>query len=139
MFTHYIDPSRRLAVTRVSGRLTAVSLADYLPKLFRDPKFDPTYDALIVAMDAEAIPSPATAAVLAPLVRSWSIRRSGAYWAFVLPGEEARIAAELALNQVRLAVVTTRCFVSEGAALAWLEAMRSSADRATTRSSVATI
>lgn len=124
MFAYYIDPARRLAVTRVSGRLTAVSLADYLPKLFRDPKFDPAYDALIVAMDTEAIPSPAVAAVLAPIVRSWSARRSGVRWAFVLPSEDARRAAELALNQVRLTNVAARCFVAEGAALAWLESAR---------------
>ncbi len=126
MFAYYIDPVRRLAITRASGRLTAVSLADYLPKLFRDPKFDPSFDALIVAMDVDAVPSPATAAMLAPLVRSWSARRSGVRWAFVLPNEETRHAAELALNQVRLTTVTTRCFLSEASALAWLEAAQTS-------------
>ncbi|HVU36518.1 MAG TPA: hypothetical protein VHE61_23970 [Opitutaceae bacterium] len=124
MIAYHIDPSRRVVTTRVSGDLSGAGLAEYLARIVRDPKFDPTYDALIVAMDASAVPSPNTAALLAPLVRSWSTRRSGARWAFVLPHKDVRQAAELALNQVRLTTVTARCFLSEAAALAWLEATR---------------
>lgn len=121
MFAYHIDPTRRVAVTRVSGRLSTITLADYLPKLFRDPKFDPTFDAMVVAMDEEAIPPPSLAAMLAPLVRSWSAKRAGVRWAFVLPNEAAGQRAEMALNQVRLTAVATRCFVSEAAAFAWLD------------------
>lgn len=123
MLAYHIDPSRRLAITRVSGALSAVRLADFLPKLFRDPKFDPTFDAMVVAMDVEAVPSRAAAAMLAPLVRSWSTRRSGARWAFVLPDEAARQAAEMAIAEVRLTAVTTHCFISEAAAAAWLASL----------------
>jgi hypothetical protein len=122
MLSYHIDSSRRIVTTRVSGRLTLSGLTEFLQKVFRDPKFDASYDALIVAMDADAVPPASAAAMMAPLVRSWSNRRSGARWAFVLPSEESRNAAELALNEVRLTAVVTRCFLSEAAAGAWLEA-----------------
>lgn len=121
MITHHIDPVRRIVTTRVAGPLTVAALSDYLPRLFRDPKFDPTYDSLVIAMGPDAVPSTTVAALLAPLVKTWSARRSGCRWAFVLPDRAAREAAELRLNQVRVTAVVTRCFLSESAALAWLE------------------
>jgi hypothetical protein len=121
MITHHIDPVRRIITTRVAGPLTVAGLSDYLPRLFRDPKFDASYNSLVVAMSADAVPSPAIAALLAPLVKTWSARRSGCRWAFVLPDRASREAAEMRLAQVRVTAVVTRCFVSEVAAIAWLE------------------
>jgi len=121
MITYHIDPARRIITTRVSGPLTPANFAGYLAQLFRDPKFDASFDSLVVAMDSSAVPPPATAAIMAPLVRTWSVRRSGCRCAFALPDQEARQAAELALNEVRMTAVTTRCFLSEAAASAWLE------------------
>ena len=136
MLSCHIDPVRRIVITRVSGRLTAGALAEYLQRMFRDPKFDPSFDSLIIAMDVEAVPSPAVSSMLAPLVQSWSLKRSGSRWAFVLPGEAARDAAELALNQVRLSAVGTRCFLSEGAALAWLESASAARKTATNAAAI---
>ena len=121
MITYHIDTARRVVTTRVSGPLTPINFAGYLSQLFRDPKFDASYDSLVVAMDPSAVPSRATAALMAPLVQTWSVRRSGCRCAFALPSQEARQAAEIALNEVHLTAVTTRCFLSEGAASAWLE------------------
>lgn len=121
MLTYHIDSVRRLITTRVSGPLTVSALAEYLPRLFRDSKFDASFDSLVVAMDPQAVPSAATAALLGPLVKTWSARRSGCRWAFVLPDRASREAAEMRLDQVRLSAVVTRCFMSEAAALAWLE------------------
>jgi hypothetical protein len=121
MLAYYIDSAHGLVTTRVSGRLTFSDLVVHIHHLMRDPKFNSDFNSLIVAMDVEAVPPMAAVGTLAPLVRAWSKRRAGVKWAFVLPTEASRAAAESALSDVRLTTVETRCFVAESAALAWLE------------------
>jgi hypothetical protein len=121
MIAYHVDSVRKIVVTRVSGRLTFGELAGHLHRLMRDPKFSPDYNALIVAMDAAAVPPPTSVSAFTPLVRAWSVRRVGVKWAFVLPTKETRAFAESALNEVKLTTLTTRCFLSEAAALGWLE------------------
>jgi hypothetical protein len=121
MIAHYVDPIRRIVTTRVSGRLTFGELAGHFQHLMRDPKFSPDFNALIVAMDAGAVPPPVTVSALAPLVRAWSYRRAGVRWAFVLPTPQTRALTESALHEVNLTTVATKCFLAESAAIAWLE------------------
>lgn len=121
MIAYHIDPLRRVVTTRVSGRLTLADLTGHMHQLLRDPKFRADYNALIIAMDLEAVPSANSVATFAPLVRAWSNRRAGAKWAFVLPTPATRTFAETALNEVRLSSIITRCFLAESSALAWLD------------------
>lgn len=120
MIAHHIDPLRRIITTRVSGRVSVSELVAYLYRLMRDPKFNSDFNALIVAMDVEAVAPATSAELFAPIVRAWSQRRVGAKWAFVLPNTETKNLAESALNEVRLTSVSARCFVTEAAAFAWL-------------------
>lgn len=121
MIDYHIDVHRRVVTTRVTGRLTFADLANHFQRLIRDSKFSSDFNALIIATNEEAVPSAGSVSALAPMVRAWSKRRSGVKWAFVLPSPAARTFAESALNEIRLNSVTTRCFLAESAALAWLE------------------
>ena len=121
MIDYHIDVHRRVVTTRVTGRLTFSELASHLQRLIRDPKFSSEFNALIIAMDQNAVPSANAVSALAPMVRAWSKRRVGVKWAFVLPNQAARTFAESALNELRLTTLTTRCFLAESAAQAWLE------------------
>lgn len=120
MISYHIDPGRRIVTTRIAGRLSVSDLANHFNALMRDPKFSSDLNALIVAVDDEAVPSHDAVTLFAPVVRAWSKRRSGAKWAFVLPSNAARHFADAALNEIKLTTVTSRCFLSETAALAWL-------------------
>jgi hypothetical protein len=120
MIAYHIDSHRRIVVTRVSGKLTFADLAGHLHQLIRDPKFSADFNALIVACDETAVPAAGTVSALAPMVRAWSKRRAGAKWAFVLPSATAKTFAESALHEIRLSSITSRCFLSETAAQAWL-------------------
>lgn len=122
MIDYQLDPSRRIATTRVTGRLTFAEVANHIHRLIRDRAFHPDFDAVIIATGLAAVPPPSAVGSLAPLVRAWSARRRGARWAFVLPTAESRAFAERALAEVRLAEVSYRCFGSEQEALAWLDA-----------------
>ena len=121
MIAYHVDSARKIVITRVSGRFTFGELAGHLHRLMRDPKFSPSFNALIVAMDVAAVPPPTSVSAFAPLVRAWSVRRAGVKWAFVLPTKETRAFAESALNEVKLTTLTSRCFLSEAAAMAWLD------------------
>lgn len=121
MIAYHVDVARRIAITRVSGQLTFSDLANHLHRLLRDPKFSADYDGLIIASDVAAVPSLATCKAFLPLVRAWAKRRVGVRWAFVLPTNETRAFAESTLMQANFTGITSRCFSSEGAALAWLE------------------
>lgn len=120
MIANHVDPLRRIITTRASGRVTFGDLAGYLADLVRDPHFSADFNALVVAMDPDVVPAPAMVGTWAPLVRAWSKRRAGVKWAFVLPTPETRAAAESILNELKLTSVTSRCFLSESAAQAWL-------------------
>jgi hypothetical protein len=120
MIDYHIDVTRRLLITRGTGSVSLAEVAVHLTQLLRDPKFHPDFNALIVGSELGGI-SATAAATLAPLVRAWSKRSSGVKWAFVLPSQTARAAAESALDHLQLTALTTRCFLSEAAALAWLE------------------
>lgn len=121
MIDYHIDIHRRVVTTRVTGRLTFADLANHFQRLIRDPKFSSDFNALIIATNDDAVPSSGSVSALAPMVRAWSKRRTGVKWAFVLPSPAARTFADSALNELRLTSVTTRCFLAESAALAWLE------------------
>jgi hypothetical protein len=121
MLDYHIDPARSLIITRAMGRITATELSAYLVRLMRDPMFRAEMNALIIASDVNSIPTANEVALLAPLIRAWSKRRAGVKWAFVLPNQAARDFAESMLAQARLTALTTRCFLSEAAALAWLD------------------
>jgi hypothetical protein len=121
MIDYHIDVARRIVTTRVTGRLSLADLAGHLQRIVRDPKFSADFNALIVAMDATAVPTDTSVALLAPLVRAWSLRRTGVKWAFVLPDATSKAQAESGLLRLKLTSVSTRCFRSENAALAWLE------------------
>lgn len=120
MLDYHIDTARQLVITRAVGRVTTADVTAHFVRLMRDAAFKPEMNALIIAADAEAVPSPVAVGALAPLIRAWSKRREGVKWAFVLPSRETRDFAESALEQVRLSAVSARCFLSESAALAWL-------------------
>lgn len=121
MIDYHIDVHRRIVTTRVAGRLAFADLANHLQRLLRDPKFSGDYNALIVACDEQAVPAAGSVSAFGPMVRAWSKRRAGVKWAFVLPSQATRTFAESALNELRLTNLTTRCFLAESAALAWLE------------------
>jgi hypothetical protein len=120
MLDYHIDPARNVVVTRALGRLTVAEVANHIIRLMRDPAFKPELNALIVAGDVNAVPGPVGVGALTPLVRAWSKRRAGVKWAFVLPNRATRDFVESAIEEARLNAVTTHCFVSENAALAWL-------------------
>ena len=122
MIDYHVDPLRGIVTTRVTGRVSLSDFAYHLQRILRDPKFKPEFNALIIANDATAIPSPAAVGLVQPLVRAWSHRRAGARWAFVFPTNEAKAAGESLLLGLKLTSVVTRCFVSESSALAWLDA-----------------
>jgi hypothetical protein len=121
MLDYHIDPARNLIVTRAMGKITAGELSTYFVRLMRDPVFQPELNALIIAVDVSAVPTANEVMLLAPLIRAWSKRRAGVKWAFVLPNQASRDFAESMLAQARLTAVTSRCFLSEPAAAAWLE------------------
>jgi hypothetical protein len=121
MIDYHVDPTHRIIVTRVAGRLSFGDFADHLQRIFRDAQFKAEFNALIVALDVAAVPSAATIDLLQPLVRAWSQRRAGAHWAFVLPDAATFAFAESALRTLKLTAVTPACFLSETAAMAWLE------------------
>jgi hypothetical protein len=123
MIDYYVDSARRIVVTRVTGRISFGDFANHLQRLYRDPKFAADFSALIVATHSDAIPTEESLALIRPLLRLWSTRRAGAKWAFVLPDNHTRTFAESALLDLRLTAVVTRCFISEAAALGWLEAV----------------
>jgi hypothetical protein len=120
MIDYCVDVPRNLVVTRASGRLTVAEITNHLVRLMRDPAFKPELNSLIVAGDIHAVPGPVGVGALTPLIRAWSKRRAGARWAFVLPNRTTRDFVEAALEQAKLAAVTTCCFLSEDSALAWL-------------------
>ncbi len=99
-----------------------MDVATYLARLMRDPKFSSSYNSLIVAMDLDAVAPASSVTTFAPIFRAWSVRRAGVKWAFVLPSAASKDLVESALAQARLCSVQTKCFLTEGAACAWLEA-----------------
>jgi len=119
MLDYHIDAARNLVITRAAGRVSFADVSAHILRLLRDPAFKPELNAMIVAADAAAIPSPVGVGTLTPLFRVWSRRRAGVKWAFVFPDRASRDFAEAALIEARLAV-TSRCFLSESAALNWL-------------------
>lgn len=129
MLDYHIDSPRQLVVTRALGRVSVAEVATHIVRLMRDPSFKPELNALIVAGDVNAVPGPVGVGALTPLVRAWSKRRAGVKWAFVLPNRATRDFVESAIEAARLSDVTTRCFVAETAALAWLEPAATSAAR----------
>jgi hypothetical protein len=126
MIAHHIDPARGIIATRAAGKVTLLDLAAYLARLMADAKFSADYDALIVALDVEATAPATSVGTFGPIFRAWSKRRAGVRWAFVLPNVETKTLVESALLKAKLGNVETKCFLSEGAAFAWLEAARSS-------------
>jgi hypothetical protein len=120
MLDYHIDTARNLAVTRAVGRVSAAEVANHIVRLMRDPGFKPELNALIIAADVDAVPGPVGVGAITPLVRAWSKRRAGVKWAFVLPNRATRDFVESAVEQARLTAVSTRCFLSETTALAWL-------------------
>jgi hypothetical protein len=120
MIDYDLDLHRRIATTRVTGRLRFADLANHLHRLVRDRNFQANFDAMIVAMDGAAVPPPSSVNSLGPLLRAWSSRRHGARWAFVLPTPETQAFAIRALAEARLPDVQCRCFLSETDALDWL-------------------
>jgi hypothetical protein len=126
MIDFHVDPLRRIVTTRVMGRVSLTDFACHLQRILRDPKFSAEFNALIIATDATAIPSSTSINVVQPLIKAWSYRRAGARWAFVLPTAETKTFAESMLLELRLTSVATRCFLSESAALAWLETVATS-------------
>lgn len=121
MLDYHIDVARNLVITRAAGRVTVAEIAAHLSRLMRDPTFKPELNAMIVAMDAAAVPGPVGVGAVTPLIRVWSKRRAGVKWAFVLPNKATRDFIESAVNEARLTALSARCFVSEASALAWLE------------------
>ena len=120
MLDYHIDTARNLAVTRAIGRVSAAEVANHIVRLMRDPGFKPELNALIIAADVDAVPGPMGVGAITPLVRAWSKRRAGVKWAFVLPNRATRDFVESAIEQARLTAVSTRCFLAESSALAWL-------------------
>jgi len=51
-YTYWIDPSRRLVVSRASGVFTPDDVLAARRDVGRDPAFDPTYDQIIDLADA---------------------------------------------------------------------------------------
>jgi hypothetical protein len=120
MIEYHIDTPRNVAITRAMGRVNVAEVTAHLVRLMRDPAFKPELNALIVVGKISTVPGPVGVGALTPLVRAWSKRRAGVKWAFVLPNRETRNFVESAIEQARLTAVTTRCFLSEEAALTWL-------------------
>ena len=121
MIDFHIDTARRLVITRAAGHVSYTDVVNHLQRIFRDAKFDPEYNALIVATDVSAVPSPTSIALISPLLKAWSKQRAGAKWAFVMPNAETKALVEEALHNLKLTAVSARCFNTEGAAFAWLE------------------
>lgn len=121
MLDYYVDPNHRLITTRVASRVSLGDLANHLQQILRDPKFCSDFNALIVVLDAAAMPAASSVELMKPLVKAWSSRRAGAKWALVLPDQAARGFAESALAALKLTSVSARCFLSKAAAMAWLE------------------
>lgn len=120
MLDYHIDLAHNAVVTRAAGRVTIGDLTNHLFRLMRDPNFKPELNALVVAENVNAVPSPTEVGTLTPLIRAWSKRRAGVKWAFVLPNRATLDFAESALGDLRLTAVTARCFISETTARAWL-------------------
>lgn len=121
MLDYHIDVARGIVITRAVGRVTLSDLTNHLTRLMRDPAFRPELNALIIAADVSAVPGPVGMGAITPIVRAWSKRRAGVKWAFVLPDRTTRDYAESALDEARLTALSARCFLSESAALTWLE------------------
>lgn len=119
MISSHIEPAHRLLTTRLAGRLSAQDLAAHLYRVIRDPKFAPNLNGLIVALDPEAVPTPAQFALLRPILKLWLTQRRGARWGVVVPDAHARDRVESWMYELHVTAVT-KCFTSEGAALAWL-------------------
>lgn len=121
MIDYHVDASRRLVTSRASGPVSLVDLAHHLQRILRDPKFSFSFNGLIVVGDRRSIPPPELVGLMKPLVKAWSTQRVGVRWAFVLPDAASKTVVESILHELRLTGITSRCFVSEGAALAWLD------------------
>lgn len=126
MLDYHIDTARNLVITRALGRVTVADVMAHLVRLMRDPAFRAELNALIIVADVSAVPGPVGVSALTPLVRAWSKRRAGVKWAFVLPNQTTRDYTESALNEARLTALSARCFLSESAALSWLEPVAAS-------------
>ncbi len=128
MISSHIEPAHRLITTRLAGRLSPQDLAAQLYRIIRDPKFTADLNGMIVALDAESIPTAAQFALLRPILKLWLTQRSGARWAVVVPNAQARDVVESWMHELHVTAVT-KCFTSEGAALAWLMAAPMEAPR----------
>jgi hypothetical protein len=120
MIVYHIDVPRRLVTTRLAGRFSETEMLQHLLRIARDPKFEKDFNGLIVVADVAAVPTGPVVELLKPIVRTWSRRREGARWGFVLPTRETLEFVESGLVRLALTSVSTRCFLAESAALAWL-------------------
>lgn len=120
MITYEIERDTRLVVSRVSGGLGVLEVADFLQTLVRDPQFDPAMNSLIIAEDTASVPRFSMLHYLNPLVAAWTARRGRARWAFVLPNEVTRVLAETELKHLTLNQVQAQCFTDASLAREWL-------------------
>jgi hypothetical protein len=123
MITFDIEPANRLAVCRAENGVGVLEIANYLQALVRDPRFDPSFNSLIVAVDTTSIPTFGMLRFLDPIVATWTAQRGRAKWAVVVPNEAARALAVTELKHLTLNQVEARCFISETLAREWLGAL----------------
>jgi hypothetical protein len=119
MIDLHLDPAKNLITTRIAGQVSPAELAAALYRTIRDPRFASSMSGLIVALDSNAVPDPGSFALMKPILKVWVTQRCGARWALVVPTVDAKDRAEALLSDLRLGP-SIRCFMSEGAAMAWL-------------------
>src|SRR5688500_17085280 len=113
MITFDIHRDDRLIVCRAREAISVLDVANYLQALVRDPRFDPSYYALIIAADSGCVPPLSMLKFLNPLISAWTERRGNAKWALVLPDAHTKNLVEEELKRLTLHAVRTRCFTDE--------------------------
>lgn len=117
MISSTIDPVRRLATWRASGRVSFLDVAQAVQCTLDTHAQQSEFDSLFVLADLSAFYSCADLAALKPLVQAWGERFNRSRWAVVLPNETTREITDAFVRALNLRV---DCFDSEAEAIEWI-------------------
>lgn len=121
MVKYTIDEAARLIRVRMSGNNTCADMEEHYAQVFRDPRFDPTFDSIFQVDEDAGGPIlgelPKVKQMLELVSQSPPARKK---WAVVIPNAFKRMLVEYVLKDVPLKPVELRFFGSETEAFAWL-------------------
>lgn len=121
MIRYEIDPAAHLVTCQVTGNLRALDVANFIERLWQDPRFDQDYNTLVEVNGETITPDLIARNALAELLLAWRKLHIAAKWAFVLPGSAwQRIAAQLT-EEYELDGRNICCFPDSAAAMPWLQ------------------